>query len=82
MTRFCSNDAPIREGCVREPLPNGGFLEYPAGIEPYTNWKHIDGPLLYTSTRRMHWLTVFDRIQFFFGFHDLYSLDAKYRTRP
>lgn len=50
----------------------------PAGLEPSINWKHIDGPLLYTSDCRLHWLTLWERIQMRFGWTDIAKLNQKY----
>ncbi|VIO73872.1 hypothetical protein [Bradyrhizobium ivorense] len=48
-------------------------------IIPSINWKHIDGPLLYASTGRLHWLTIWERIQMFFGWTTLDKLNEKRR---
>lgn len=49
--------------------------------DPFINWRHIDGPLLYTSEGRMHWLTLLERAQMFLGFLTIKDLDAKYRIK-
>jgi hypothetical protein len=54
---------------------------YPRGLEPYINWKHIDGPLLYTSDCQFHWLTYRERIQFFFGLTDIHALNQKHQRK-
>lgn len=80
--RIISDKSLHRPGYVSEALPGGGFFEYPAGIEPYINWKHIDGPLLYTSDCGLEWLSLWDRIQFSLGLIDINGLDRKYRRTP
>lgn len=76
------SDKSNRPGYVSEPLPGGGYIEYPAGIEPFISWRHIDGPLLYTSDCGLYWLTLWDRFLFWIGRTNIYALDAKYRRRP
>jgi hypothetical protein len=66
-----------RPGYVYE---NG--VGYPAGIEPKVNWKHIDGPLLYTSDAGLHWLTYWERIQLFFGWTTIREIDRKRLRHP
>jgi hypothetical protein len=46
---------------------------------PSVNYKHIDGPLLYTSDAGLHWLTYWERIQLFFGWKSLSEIDRKHR---
>jgi hypothetical protein len=58
---------------------NNHGVGYPAGIEPEIIWNHIDGPLLHTSDCGLHWLTLWERIQFKLGFTDLYALDRKHQ---
>lgn len=53
----------------------------PIGIEPSIIWKHIDGPLLHTSDCGLHWLTLFERVQMFFGWTDINALDRKHQRR-
>lgn len=52
------------------------------GSQPYINWKHVDGPLLYCSNGLLHWLTWLERLQLFFHRIDIHDLDFKHRTRP
>jgi hypothetical protein len=80
--RFVSDRSLHRPGYISEPSPGGGFIEYPAGIEPHIVWKHIDGPLLYTSDCGLEWLSLWDRIQFSLGLIDIHGLDRKYRRSP
>ena len=61
---------------------NKDGVGYPAGIEPEIVWKHIDGPLLYTSDCGLHWLTLGERVQMFFGWTDIYALDRKHQRSP
>lgn len=63
-----------REGWIYK---NG--VGYLAGLEPHIAWKHIDGPLLHTSDCGLHWLTLWERIQMFFGWTDIHALDCKHR---
>lgn len=53
-----------------------------AGRQPSINWWHIDGPLLYTSDCRLHWLTLWECIQIHFGLTSIHALDQKHRRRP
>lgn len=53
----------------------------PNGLEPIINWKHVDGPLLYTSDCRLHWLTLWERFQMWTGWIDINDLDRKHTTR-
>lgn len=46
--------------------------------DPSINWKHIDGPLLYTSQGRLHWLTWWERIQMHFGWTTIDKLNWKH----
>lgn len=77
--RIISDKSPQRSGYISEPAPGGGLIEYPAGIEPHISWKHIDGPLLYTSDCGLEWLSLWDRMQFALGLTDIHDLDRKYR---
>lgn len=54
-------------------------IGYPVGVKPYINWKHVDGPLLYTSDCGLHWLTLWERVQMFFGWTDIQVLDRKHQ---
>jgi hypothetical protein len=74
-----SDSRLMRDGWTYSPLPGGGMVGYPADMEPVINWKHIDGPLLYTSNGRIHWLTLWERLRFAFGFETIGSLDQKHR---
>jgi hypothetical protein len=49
----------------------------PPSISP----NHIDGPLLHFSDGQMHWLTLWERIQFRFGWTDAEALQRKLRPR-
>ena len=66
-----------RAGYTYEPLPGGGFVGRQFS-DPCINWRHIDGPLLYTSTGKLHWLTWRERIRFTFGFETVDTLDYKH----
>lgn len=43
--------------------------------------KHIDGPLLYFSDGQIHWLTILERIQLWFGLTSAEKLQLKLRPR-
>lgn len=73
-----SDSRLMRDGYTYTPLPKGGMVGYPDGQEPYVNWKHIDGPLLYTSNGRLHWLTLGERLWFALGIETLATLDQKH----
>lgn len=47
--------------------------------QPSINWKHIDGPLLYCSDGRPHWLTWLERIKLLLRLIDIHDLDFKIR---
>ena len=51
---------------------------YHADTEPYINWKHIDGPLLYCRDGTMHWLTWRERFRVWIGRDDIYSLERRH----
>lgn len=51
---------------------------FSADAEPEIVWNHIDGPLLYCRNGAMHWLTWRDRLRFWMGLDDIYSLERKY----
>lgn len=60
--------------------PTGGWYGYPTeACEPHINWKHIDGPLLICSNGKLHWLTIWERLRFLFGFETIYTIDYKRR---
>jgi hypothetical protein len=80
--RFISDKSLHRPGYISKPAAGGGFIEYPAGIEPEIVWNHIDGPLLYTSDCGLEWLSLWDRIQFKLGLIDINGLDRKYQRSP
>lgn len=58
---------------------DGNGVGVPDGLEPVIVWKHIDGPLLYTSDCGLHWLTLWERFQMFMGWTDIHALDRKHR---
>jgi hypothetical protein len=75
--RFSSNKS-MRAGYISEPAPGGGFIEYPAGIEPDVVWNHIDGPLLYLSNCQLHWLTWRERLALWLGLTTIETINADY----
>lgn len=56
-----------------------GNVGYPVGTQPKINWKHIDGPLLYTSDGQLHWLTWRERLRLFFDLADIHDIDFEHR---
>ena len=48
---------------------------------PWIKAKHIDGPMLHFSDHQCHWLTIWERIQFRFGWTDARKLQRKLRPR-
>ncbi len=46
--------------------------------EPEIQWNHIDGPLLRCSDGHIHWLTLWERVQFHLGLTDLEKLNNKH----
>jgi hypothetical protein len=77
MIHIISEDSLKRPGFVYDDDGVG----YPIGNEPYINWSHIDGPLLFTSDCGLEWLSLWDRIKFRLGLCDIYDLDRKYRRK-
>lgn len=69
----------MRDGWTYSPLPCGGMVGYPDGMQPHINWGHIDGPLLYTSNGKLHWLTWWERLRYALGYETMGSLDEKWR---
>lgn len=53
----------------------------PGSREPYIKPNHIDGPLLVFSDGQMHWLTLWERIQYRLGLTDANKLQLKLRPR-
>lgn len=54
-------------------------IGYPIGTQPYVNWKHIDGPLLYCSDGRLHWLTWRERLRLLLRLADIHDIDFERR---
>lgn len=61
-----------------EQLPSTTKTSYRAGSEPSINWRHIDGPVLCLRDGRMHWLTLWERIEYLLGFTDTNALELKH----
>lgn len=51
----------------------------PDSWRPHINVNHRDGPLLYFRDGQLHWLTIWERIQFRFGWTDAMDLERKRR---
>jgi hypothetical protein len=52
---------------------------WPVKSLPFINARHIDGPLLFFRDGQMHWLTLWERIQYHLGLTDALMLERKYR---
>jgi hypothetical protein len=77
-----SDKSMKRSGYTYQKSP-GGWIGYPTDFQPARiNWKHIDGPLMYLSNGQLHWLTLWERVQLFFGQVDIHDLDMKLQHRP
>lgn len=66
-----------RSGYSYTALPAGGFVGYPTDTKPHVNWRHIDGPLLYCSSGKMHWLTLRERVRLFLGLDSIESINER-----
>lgn len=73
-----SDSRLMRDGYTYSPLPSGGMVGYPDSAEPAINWQHVDGPLLYTSNGRLHWLTLWERLCYALGFETMGTLNQKH----
>jgi hypothetical protein len=70
-----------RPGWTYQRAP-GGWVGYQTNFQPARiNWKHIDGPLLHLSNGQLHWLTLREHAQLFFGWTDVHELDMKLQSR-
>lgn len=54
-------------------------VAFPLDSQPEIVAKHIDGPLLIFSDGQLHWLTLWERLQFTFGLTDAERLQRKRR---
>ena len=72
---FVSDDSLKRRGYIY----NEHGVGYPIDSQPFINWKHIDGPLLYCSDGQLHWLTWRERFRLFFKFADIHDIDFEHR---
>ncbi len=70
---------PTRRGWLCIPSPGGGFVGWEGGGKPHINARHADGPLLCFSDGQLHWLTLWERVQFAFGWTDAEKLEKKRR---
>lgn len=75
MVHITNNPAWRRKGYIY----NEQGVGVPEGARPHINWNHVDGPLLRTSDCGLHWLTLLERIQMFFGWTNIDALDHKHR---
>ena len=76
---FASSDALRRPGYKYASAPGGGLMGWSVDARPSINRKHIDGPLLYMRNGELHWLTLWERLQLFFGRTDAEKLERKLR---
>ncbi len=56
-------------------------LSFPAEGKPCILVNHIDGPLLTFRDGQMHWLTIWERLQFWLGLTDAERLEKKLRPK-
>ena len=63
---------------MKEPLTTDLGVSYQQGAQPFIQPNHIDGPMLCMRTGEVHWLTLFERIKFVFGWTDAYKLERKH----
>ncbi len=61
----------------RDHLSKG--ISFPLSSRPSISPNHIDGPMLTFRDGQMHWLTIWERILFRFGYIDAESLERKLR---
>jgi hypothetical protein len=54
-------------------------MRRPANNEMVQGYRHIDGPLLYCSDGRLHWLTWRERFRLFWGLADIHDIDFEIR---
>lgn len=81
MTHIVSSHKLFRPG-YDYYLAGSGFVGIPRGIQPYINWRHIDGPLLYRSDGQLHWLTLWERFRCWLGLDDALTLNRKLARLP
>lgn len=71
----------LSEGAMRRP----GYrytacgVGYPENARPYIQTWHIDGPVLRLRDGSLHWLTLWERINVWFGRDDAMTLEARHR---
>ena len=54
-------------------------VSFPRDARPSIRPNHIDGPLLVFRDGQMHWLTLWERFLFHFGWIDAEKLESKRR---
>lgn len=59
-------------------IGNGMAVSFPSESKPSISWKHVDGPMLICRDGTIHWLTIWERLQFRLGFIDIDYLDKKH----
>ena len=62
-------------------LAERGISFGPGVLRPWVMVGHIDGPLLHFSDGQMHWLTIWERVQYRYGWTDADKLQRKLRPR-
>ena len=64
-----------------EELHNKGIQFGPGDSRPWIMRNHIDGPLLHFTDGQLHWLSIWERIQYRFGWTSAAKLQRKLRPR-
>jgi hypothetical protein len=77
MVHIVSDPSLQRPGYVYDEMGVG----IPIGLKPKVNWKHIDGPLLYTSDAGLHWLTWRERFMLMIRATDIETIDKERRRK-
>lgn len=72
------NNLSLRPNWSYHLLDSETMIGFPIDNEPSINWKHVDGPMLICRDGTIHWLTIWERLQFRLGFIDIDYLDKKH----
>lgn len=73
-----SDKSLMRVGLVYRECPGGGWIGH-VPADPFINWTHIDGPLLYYSDGQLHWLTLWERLRCWLSLDDARTIQMKRR---
>jgi len=71
-----ARDAMIRANFIY--IGFGVAVQFDKDAVPEINWDHIDGPLLYMRSGKIHWLTLWERFRCWLGLDDAFTLERKY----